>query len=73
MARQKGFEPPTFRLGGGCSIQLSYRRIEYFSIVPKKRYSVNRIRSPLSIHFLRGYAYTVKSVLEGRLYDARDR
>ena len=27
LARQKGFEPPTFRLGGGCSIQLSYWRV----------------------------------------------
>ena len=33
LARQKGFEPPTFRLGGGCSIQLSYWRMQrgYFS------------------------------------------
>ncbi len=27
MARQKELESPTFRLGGGCSIQLSYWRI----------------------------------------------
>ena len=27
LARQKGFGPPTFRLGGGCSIQLSYWRV----------------------------------------------
>ena len=27
LARQKEFESPTFRLGGGCSIQLSYWRI----------------------------------------------
>ena len=27
MARQKEFESLTFRLGGGCSIQLSYWRI----------------------------------------------
>jgi hypothetical protein len=26
MARLGGFEPPTCRLGGGCSIQLSYKR-----------------------------------------------
>ena len=24
MASPRGFEPPTYRLGGGCSIQLSY-------------------------------------------------
>lgn len=26
LVREGGFEPPTYRLGGGCSIQLSYRR-----------------------------------------------
>ena len=29
MARLTGFEPVTIRLEGGCSIQLSYRRIIY--------------------------------------------
>ena len=28
MARPAGFEPATVRLEGGCSIQLSYERIE---------------------------------------------
>ena len=41
LARQKGLEPPTFRLGGGRSIQLSYWRI-YWSIVPKNSTRVNR-------------------------------
>ena len=27
LARLKEFESPTFRLGGGCSILLSYKRI----------------------------------------------
>lgn len=27
LASQEGFEPPTVRLEGGCSIQLSYRTI----------------------------------------------
>lgn len=27
MAPQRGFEPPTCRLGGGCSIRLSYRGV----------------------------------------------
>ena len=27
LARLRGFEPPTYRLGGGRSILLSYRRI----------------------------------------------
>lgn len=26
MVREPGFEPGTYRLGGGCSIQLSYKR-----------------------------------------------
>ena len=30
MARQKELESPTFRLGGGRSIQLSYWRISVF-------------------------------------------
>ena len=30
VARLRGFEPPTSRLGGGRSIQLSYRRIGAF-------------------------------------------
>ncbi len=41
MARQKGFEPPTFRLGGGCSIQLSYWRV-FHSIVQNILLCVNR-------------------------------
>ena len=31
MARLEGFEPPTIPLEGGCSIQLSYRRIDYIT------------------------------------------
>ena len=27
MVRLEGFEPATYRLEGGCSIQLSYRRV----------------------------------------------
>ena len=30
LASRRGFEPPTCRLGGGCSIQLSYRDIIEF-------------------------------------------
>lgn len=26
LVREPGFEPGTYRLGGGCSIQLSYKR-----------------------------------------------
>ena len=40
LARQKGFGPPTFRLGGGCSIQLSYWCI-YWNIVAEKDADVN--------------------------------
>ena len=34
MASSRGFEPPTCRLGGGCSVQLSYDDIRgYYAIV----------------------------------------
>ena len=36
MARLTGFEPVTIRLEGGCSIQLSYRRITMIKAI--KRY-----------------------------------
>ncbi|GEM_PF-5659288 len=33
MASSRGFEPPTCRLGGGCSIRLSYDdRWQYYGI-----------------------------------------
>ena len=40
MARLTGFEPVTIRLEGGCSIQLSYRRITMiaFEITSIMRY-----------------------------------
>ena len=48
LARLRGFEPPTYRLGGGRSILLSYRRIEsghfplrYRTIVTQLSLSVN--------------------------------
>ena len=55
MARLKEFESPTFRLGGGRSIRLSYRRI-CDCIVPKKSFSVNKNRRffRLSRHILAG-------------------
>ena len=40
LALQKELESPTFRLGGGRSIQLSYWSI-YWNIVPKNRIRVN--------------------------------
>ena len=40
LARQKELESPTFRLGGGRSIQLSYWRI-YWNIVAEKGADVN--------------------------------
>ena len=39
LARQKGFEPPTFRLGGGRSIRLSYWRMD-MCIIREKRLAV---------------------------------
>ena len=40
LARQKEFESPTFRLGGGRSILLSYWRI-YWNIVSENKTDVN--------------------------------
>jgi hypothetical protein len=36
MVRPAGFEPATTRLEGGCSIQLSYGRIEQILLNPVK-------------------------------------
>ncbi len=33
MARLTGFEPVTIRLEGGCSIQLSYKRLTDVTII----------------------------------------
>ena len=43
MAHQRGFEPPTYRLGGGRSILLSYWCIRFY-ILPKFFLSVKKIR-----------------------------
>ena len=34
LARLRGFEPPTYRLGGGRSILLSYKRIDLLKKTP---------------------------------------
>ena len=60
LARQKEFESPTFRLGGGRSIQLSYWRIFTFGIVAKKIFGVNRI----SGYFSDSFAYITRSGFE---------
>ena len=61
LARQKGFEPPTFRLGGGCSIQLSYWRL-YHSIVQNIPHCVNRKScDSFRFIFLPVSAYTAKT------------
>ena len=52
VAHQKEFESPTFRLGGGRSILLSYWGV-CSDIVPKKSGSVNE----KATHFLRAPAY----------------
>ena len=49
LARLKGFEPPTCRLGGGCSIQLSYKRMLKYC---------NEKLFRCQVHFLPQGAYT---------------
>ena len=42
LAHQRGFEPPTYRLGGGRSILLSYKRLsESLIILPQNHSAVN--------------------------------
>lgn len=38
LVREPGFEPGTYRLGGGCSIQLSYKRDMLRSLGPGAYY-----------------------------------
>ncbi len=38
LVREPGFEPGTYRLGGGCSIQLSYKRGMLRSLGPGAYY-----------------------------------
>ena len=62
MAPQKEFESPTFRLGGGRSILLSYWGV-CNSIVPKIISAVNK--NPA--HFSPAASYTVRSEKGGRM------
>ena len=56
LAPQKGFGPPTFRLGGGCSIQLSYWGIT------NKLYRKKLRTSTENLHILRNALH----ILSGR-------
>ena len=60
LAPQKEFESPTFRLGGGRSILLSYWGV-CSDIVPKKSGSVNE----KATHFLLALAYNGKIAAGG--------
>ncbi len=54
MARLRGFEPPTYRLGGGRSILLSYRRICSY-ILAKKLPAVNALEGFYKIFYFSLY------------------
>ena len=56
MAPQKEFESPTFRLGGGRSILLSYGRICH-AIVTEKWGYVNKMTGIFLISSLQGEEY----------------
>ena len=43
LARLEGLEPPTYRLEGGCSIQLSYKRIHIKKPISMGLFTVERV------------------------------
>ena len=74
MARQKEFESPTFRLGGGRSILLSYWCIFCPVIVTKKSASVNKNSEIIFLpkHILSGRALRGGENMEEKKEHAAD-
>lgn len=68
LVRKAGFEPATYRLGGGCSIQLSYKRKkvliwtdECLRIVQKHRRIPSHLCSKAGItHYINDHAWHIK-------------
>ena len=64
MARPEGFEPPAFRIGICCDIQLRHGRILHDEITCKKNYITGKNKNQvLSQLLLKYFLYRIKAIL----------